>query len=61
MEWIRKKLARWMAKTALKLDPECSQVKAYYAKQLFDLAVLGGAITHIDYDKVRLIEDKETE
>jgi hypothetical protein len=49
---IRKALAKRLAKAALKLDPKSPEVVAFYAKQVFDMAVHGGAITHIDYNKV---------
>ena len=46
---FRKFLARQLAKTALRLDPECPEVARFFAKQMFDMAVYGNAVSHINF------------
>ena len=55
---VRKKLSNiclWLAK---KLYPENPAVKAFFMKQITDMAIYGGSIAHIDYTKINKIHDK---
>lgn len=45
----------WMAK---KLYPENPKVYAFLAKQMMDMAIYGGSITHIDYPDACRIHDE---
>lgn len=45
---IRKKLARFLANIALKIDPECKEANDFYAKQMVDLMITGHSATRIN-------------
>lgn len=48
---FRKFLAKRLARMALRLDPKCPEVAAFYQRQMFDMAVYGGCVAHVDYSK----------
>jgi hypothetical protein len=46
---VRWRLSNIFVRIAKKIYPENPEVMAFFIKQMTDLAIYGGSITHIDY------------
>jgi len=45
---MRKTIARFLARLALKIDPECEEALKFYEKQLTDQMIMGHSIVRVD-------------
>lgn len=48
MEWIRKSIARLLARWALKLWSECPEAKKFYKQLLVDQLIYGNCVVRVN-------------
>ena len=48
---MRIKIASFLVRMALKIDPHCELAREYYRECIMGLAIKGGVITKIDHSK----------